>query len=43
MNIKKASKLAIFICAATALTVSLINDKKNKEATEDREENEQIQ
>ena len=43
MNMKKASKLAIFICAATALTASLICDKKNKKVTEDTDENEQNQ
>ena len=43
MNIKKTGKLAIFICAAAALTASLINDKKNNKVIEDAKENEETQ
>ena len=41
MNIKNVGKLAIFICAATALTASLVCDKKNKECTKDTDKNEE--
>lgn len=35
MKIKKIGKLAVVLAASTALVVTLINDKKNKENTKE--------
>ncbi|WP_278244710.1 hypothetical protein [Clostridium sp. Ade.TY] len=40
MNVKKTGKFAVLLAATTALVATLINDKKRKDETLKKDENE---
>ncbi|MDQ0149676.1 hypothetical protein ACFO6R_15815 [Eubacterium multiforme] len=40
MNIKKTGKFAVLVAAATALVATLVNDKKRKEESLNKDDNE---